>query len=113
MRYIGKFVFLLIPIFFVVALIRLQTGNGFSIPSAADMLVALSAIGSNDDLIAAVNGFNASKDTLYGVQVVDFITFFTAIGSFFSMIGNALGVFFQIIAVPFRVLGWLFGLMSL
>lgn len=90
-----RIVIFLVPIFVVIGVIRLAL-NGFEgsfLPSVEDMQSAFSSFPNiSADIQNAVVSFQNSPDSLQGI-----IGFFNVIG--------------QVIAAPFRILGWIFSVL--
>ena len=105
-----RFMMFVIPFIVLISCMRAVTTGTFSMPSMNAIIANFSAIGSNSDLLSAVSTFNESSHLIDFGSVTDLASFFQQIQNFFNSVGNFFQVILQIFAVPFRVLGWLFGL---
>lgn len=122
MRVIGKVVLFLVPIFFVLGLVRFYFNNlqGDFIPSWGTFLAWFESFPDvPNEMNALFQKFNDAKDFVACAPASSswwdvFLSFtcrtFTSFGNWFDAFAQLIG---YLIVLPFRAVGWLFSIIAI
>ena len=106
---ITKFILLLVPVVFLISLLRSLSVGDFHVPEYAEWIQIFSDIGGNESLMVAIEEFSTSTVIVNHTEITDFNSFLVAYGLVWNQFLKFIDLLFQILQVPLRVLAWLFG----